>query len=150
VEKDVASHSRPPPITPGVTNKSGSSKTPPSTTSRRETLQNLRKSASSPSGISTQQTAELRLVKELKKTQQEKEAAFRKVQRLQEQVAQLQKEESRVKELQTVLQLADKKGEAAAVKWARSQVSSSPTVSSMPSVSASCSFAVDVSLDIVR
>ena len=63
---------------------------------------------------------------ELKKAQQEKEDAFRKVARLQEQVQQLQKQDHSRKDLEALVELADQRGNAAALQWAKSQISDSP------------------------
>ena len=68
------------------------------------------------------------------KTQQDKEDAFRKVARLQEQVQQLQKEDHSKKELEVLVALAEERGDAAALQWAKSQVSGMPNKSNSPTV----------------
>jgi hypothetical protein len=66
---------------------------------------------------------QFRMMQELKKAQQDKEDAFRKVARLQEQMHQLQKQENSKKELEALLEVANQRGDAAALQWAKTQVS---------------------------
>ena len=97
----------------------------PTLSTRRNLLNNLRDMADSP------ESTDLRLIKELKKAKQEKEDAFRKVARLQEQMQQLQKQDRKAKEIGTLLEVANKDGDRAAIQWARQQMSSTdkPVVS---------------------
>ena len=66
--------------------------------------------------------SDLKLIKELKKAKKEKEDAFRKIARLQEQMQQLQRQERKSQDIATLVQLANKDGDRAAVQWARQQV----------------------------
>ena len=97
--------------------------TPPSTV-RRDFLRSMREFADSPGA--EKGSNQLRMMQELKKAQQEKEDAFRKVARLQEQVQQLQKQDHSRKDLEALVELADQRGNAAALQWAKSQISDSP------------------------
>lgn len=72
--------------------------------------------------------SELKLIRELKQVHQEKEDAFRQVVRLREQIQKLQKhhdfesqKERTAQELQHLVEIADRNGDRAALKWAREQ-----------------------------
>lgn len=117
-----AAPQRPSPITPNL----GPPKTPTEEGSaRRNLLDNLRDMAESP-GRTAPGSNDLRLMKALKKAKQEKEDAYRKVARLQEKMQQLQKQDRKSQEIEALVQVADRDGDRAAVKWARQQVTGSP------------------------
>jgi hypothetical protein len=94
-------------------------------TVRRDIFENLVASADTPTASNNHHVAseskDIRLVKELKRTHDEKAHVLRKAARLQEQVHQLQKRDPTA--LVTVVQLAEQSGEVAAISWARQQVS---------------------------
>jgi hypothetical protein len=106
----------------------------------------MRQYADSPSVSSKSKNSELQLIRELKKVHQDKEDAFRQVVRLRDQIHKLQKqdrkeEETRkAEEYQQLVELANRDGDRAALRWAREQASSSskkkssmyPQVSCMP------------------
>jgi hypothetical protein len=87
--------------------------TPPSTV-RRDFLRSMREFADTPP--SEKGSNQFRMMQELKKAQQDKEDAFRKVARLQEQMHQLQKQENSKKELEALLEVANQRGDAAALQ----------------------------------
>ena len=105
---------------------------PPPSTVRRDFLRSMRDFADSPG--TDKASSQLRMMQELKMAQQDKEDAFRKVARLQEQVQQLQKEDHSKKELEVLVALAEERGDAAALQWAKSQVSGMPNKSNSPTV----------------
>ena len=80
--------------------------------------------ADSPSTAS-KRNSELQLIRELKKVHQDKEEAFRQVVRLREQIQKLQQhdvhQDRTVQEFQNLVQIANRNGDRAAVKWAREQ-----------------------------
>ena len=131
-KRTTGTPARPPPITPFMNDNHSltteimpvdTTETPPSTV-RRDFLRSMREFADSPGA--EKGSNQLRMMQELKKAQQEKEDAFRKVARLQEQVQQLQKQDHSRKDLEALVELADQRGNAAALQWAKSQISDSP------------------------
>ena len=95
-------------------------------------------SADSPA-TADKRNSELKLIRELKQVHQEKEDAFRQVVRLREQIQKLQKHhdfESQkgrtAEELQHLVEIADRNGDRAALKWARDKASASKSASNGP------------------
>ena len=86
--------------------------------------------ADSPSTAS-KRNSELELIRELKKVHQDKEDAFRQVVRLRDQIQKLQKQDAQqnrtVQEFQNLVQIANSKGDRAALKWAREQAAMAPS-----------------------
>lgn len=123
---------RPPPITPmmgdgpsqpGTTKSSSSS-------SRREFLSSMAEYADSPSASAKSKNSELKLIRELKKVHTDKEDAFRQVVRLREQIAKLQKQDRKedenrqAEDFQQLVDLANRDGDRAALRFARERASS--------------------------
>ena len=96
-------------------------------------MSTMHKAADSPV-TAAKQNSELHLIRELKKVHQDKEDAFRQVVRLREQIQKLQKHHDMMEsqkangitpELQQLVEIADRNGDRAALRWAREQASSS-------------------------
>jgi hypothetical protein len=121
---------RPPPITPALKDQQMITATvkpsnPNSANSSRQAfLSTMRESADSPSTAS-KRNSELELIRELKKVHQDKEDAFRQVVRLREQIQRLQRQETlqpnKSQELQSLVDIANRNGDQAALQWAREQ-----------------------------
>lgn len=142
---------RPPPITPsfgGDTSITKTSAHPPSTTngtiepgppaSRQAFLSSMYEAADSPA-TAAKRNSELKLIRELKQVHQEKEDAFRQVVRLREQIQKLQKhhdfesqKERTAQELQHLVEIADRNGDRAALKWAREQATATKSTTKGP------------------
>jgi hypothetical protein len=126
---------RPPPITPKLGEAppaKSRAKTPPATaksttSTRRDFLSSMHKFPDSPSVASKSKNSELQLIRELKKVHQDKEDAFRQVVRLRERIEnlKLQGVEEKADEYQQLVELANRDGDGAAVRWAREKASSS-------------------------
>jgi hypothetical protein len=102
--------------------------------SRKAFLSSMYEAADSPA-TAVKRNSELKLIRELKQVHQEKEDAFRQVVRLREQIQKLQKHrdsesqrERTVQELQHLVEIADRNGDRAALKWAREQASASKSM----------------------
>ena len=143
---------RPPPITPSLGDTSATTKAitllsqqPAATTngtiepgppaSRQAFLSSMYDAADSPA-TAAKRNSELKLIRELKQVHQEKEDAFRQVVRLREQIQKLQKhhdfesiKERTAQELQHLVEIADRNGDRAALKWAREQASGTKSAS---------------------
>jgi hypothetical protein len=122
---------RPSPITPSL---GGGGSMPSSTRSngsaqpRQAFLSSMHESADSPT-TAAKKASELDLIRQLKKVHQDKEDAFRQVVRLREQIQKLQKndrvsqQDRKTQEFQNLVEMANHKGDRAALKWAREQAS---------------------------
>jgi len=88
----------------------------------------MHESADSPT-TAAKKASELDLIRQLKKVHQDKEDAFRQVVRLREQIQKLQKndrvsqQDRKTQEFQNLVEMANHKGDRAALKWAREQAS---------------------------
>ncbi|GAX20619.1 hypothetical protein FisN_3Hh530 [Fistulifera solaris] len=94
---------------------------------RMEILRNMKEVAKSlTTDSTTSQTPELRMQKELIRAENEKADALKQVAKLQDEVKQLQRRTA--PSMEDIVRLADREGDAAAVKLARGQVSGRPTI----------------------
>ncbi|GAX10324.1 hypothetical protein FisN_3Lh530 [Fistulifera solaris] len=94
---------------------------------RMEILRNMKEVAKSlTTDSATSQTPELRMQKELIRAENERADALKQVAKLQDEVKQLQRRTA--PSMEDIVRMADREGDAAAVKLARGQVSGRPTI----------------------